>query len=73
MIPYPTLDDFLPVVNSKPMSAFQKKAIAAGFTPNQAAFLDLEMAKFPHEHEIEDVIGLEEALEDDGEEEDDQD
>jgi hypothetical protein len=55
------------------MSAFQKKAIAAGFTPNQAAFLDLELAKFPHEHEIEDIVGLEDALEteDDGDDSDD--
>ena len=51
------------------MTAFQKKAIAAGFTPSQAAFLDLELAKYPHEHEIEDVIGLEDALEGDEEDE----
>lgn len=50
------------------MSQFYKDAIAAGFTSSQAKFLDDRLAKYPHEHEIEDVIGLEDALEGDEEE-----
>ena len=49
------------------MSYFVKAAIAAGFSEQQADFMDKALAKFPHEHDMEDVRGLEEALE--GEEE----
>lgn len=58
------------VIPSTSMTAFEKKAITAGFTPNQAAFLDAELAKYPHEHEMEDIVGLEEALETDEEDDD---
>lgn len=58
------------------MSDFTRRAIQAGFSQEQAAFLDTMLAKFPHGHEIEEVEGLEERLEEieegeDGDEEDD--
>ena len=54
------------------MSQFYKEAIAAGFSPEQAKLLDQRLAKYPHEHEIEDIVGLEDALEGNEEEEDDE-
>jgi len=56
------------------MSAFTKQAVAAGFSQQQADFLDTMLAKFPHMHDMEDIEGLEEALEsEDDKEEDEQD
>ena len=55
------------------MSAFTKQAVIAGFTQAQADFLDSRLAKFPHTHEMEDIEGLEEALESEDDEDDDQD
>jgi hypothetical protein len=54
------------------MSAFTKQATAAGFSQQQADFMDSMLAKFPHTHEIEEIEGLEEALEseDDGDDDD---
>lgn len=54
------------------MSAFTKQAVIAGFTQAQADFLDSRLAKFPHIHEMEDIEGLEEALESEDEEEEDE-
>lgn len=48
------------------MSAFTKQAIVAGFSQQQADFLDTMLAKFPHEHDMADIEGLEEALEEAG-------
>ena len=55
------------------MSDFSKQAQKAGFTKEQADFLDTMLAKFPHMHDIDDIEGLEEALEGDGEEDEDDD
>jgi hypothetical protein len=53
------------------MSAFTKQAVAVGFSQDQADFLDKMLAKFPHEHDIGDVEGLHDRLEDlEGEEDD---
>ncbi len=53
------------------MSAFTKQAIAAGFSQQQADFMDSMLAKFPHIHDMEDIEGLEEALESDDDDSDD--
>ena len=45
------------------MSAFKRQAMAAGFSQEQADFMDSMLAKFPHTHDMEDIEGLEEALE----------
>jgi hypothetical protein len=52
-------------------SEFYTSAIAAGFTPAQAEWLEENVAEEGHSHEIEDVEGLEELLQDlpDGEDE----
>lgn len=42
---------------------FISLAMAAGFTRPQADFMDGWLAKHPHSHEIEDVEGLGESLE----------
>ena len=55
------------------MSAFTKQAVAAGFSQQQADFMDSMLAKFPHMHEIEDIEGLEEALESEDDDSDDDD
>jgi hypothetical protein len=57
------------------MSAFTKQAVAAGFSQQQADFMDSMLAKFPHSHEIDEIEGLEEALEggDEGDDDDDND
>lgn len=55
---------------------FLAQALAAGFSESQARFMDEFLAKHPHDHEIEDIDGLEEALEEAGlefEEEDEED
>ena len=44
------------------MSAFKDAAKAAGFTDQQIAFLSEFLAPTGHHHEIEEVDGLEEAL-----------
>lgn len=48
------------------MSAFYDDATEAGFTPDQARFLDECLAKHPHTHDVDDIVGLEEALDDAG-------
>lgn len=56
------------------MSAFTKQAIAAGFSQAQADFMDSMLAKFPHGHDMDEIEGLEEALEgEDGDDSDDDD
>lgn len=52
--------------------SFITDAIEAGFTAEQAAFLEERMAQYPHSHEIDEINGLEEVLaeEEDEEEED---
>ena len=42
---------------------FRRVALSVGFNVNQAKFLDEALAKHPHSHEIEDVEGLPETLE----------
>lgn len=42
---------------------FISLAMASGFTRSQADFMDNWLAKHPHQHEIEDVDGLPESLE----------
>lgn len=44
------------------MSAFTKQAVAAGFTQEQADFLDKQLAKFPHEHTAEDITDFDDAV-----------
>lgn len=44
------------------MSAFVKAAVAAGFSESQAEFMDEWLAGANHTHDIEDIEGLEEAL-----------
>jgi hypothetical protein len=46
--------------------SFLSDALAAGFSESQARFMDEFLAKHPHQHEIEDVDGLDEALEEAG-------
>ena len=46
--------------------SFIEDAISAGFTREQAEFLDECTARRPHTHSIDDIDGLEEALEDAG-------
>jgi hypothetical protein len=45
-------------------SEFVTDAIAAGFTRQQALWLEENVAEEGHSHEIEDVEGLEELLQD---------
>lgn len=45
------------------MNEFVKRALAAGFTPTQAQFMRSYLSKPGHTHQIDDVEGLEEALE----------
>lgn len=53
---------------------FIDSAITCGFTEDMAEFMWKYLAKFPHTHDIDDVVGLEEALEDieDAEEEEEE-
>jgi hypothetical protein len=52
------------------MSRFIDDAIEAGFSMEQAKFMDECIAKYPHTHDIDEIEGLEEALESvEGEEE----
>lgn len=44
------------------MSDFTRQAQKAGFTPQQADFLDTMLAKFPHSHEAGDIEGLDETI-----------
>lgn len=46
-----------------PNPDFINAAVEAGFSRAQARFMDDYLAKHPHNHEIEDVEGLEETLE----------
>jgi hypothetical protein len=60
--------------NNMPQSDFKRKALKAGFTEEQADFLDQNVAEFPHTHEISEIDGLEEELagsEDDSEDDSD--
>lgn len=52
--------------------SFILDAIEAGFTQSQAEFLDECLAKYPHSHDMTEIDGLEEALAEE-EEEDDED
>jgi hypothetical protein len=53
---------------------FIQDAIDAGFTREQAEFLETRLALYPHAHEIDEVHGLVEALEEleEGEEEEEE-
>ena len=52
-------------------SEFITEAMAAGFTRAQAEWMELNVAEEGHTHEIEDVEGLQEALDiEDADEED---
>ena len=52
-------------------SEFFTEAVNAGFTPAQAKWLEENVAEEGHTHEIEDVDGLQEALDiEDADEED---
>lgn len=55
------------------MSDFLEDAIEAGFSREQAEFLDERLAKYPHSHTVEEIDGLEDALEDIEEEEEEED
>jgi len=55
------------------MSVFTKQAVAAGFSQAQADFMETQLAKYPHGHEIDEIEGLEEALECDEDDSDDND
>jgi hypothetical protein len=48
---------------------FVEAAIEAGFTHEQADFLDQWLAKFPHSHDVSEIDGLEDAIEEGIEEE----
>lgn len=52
---------------------FLKDAIEAGFTEEQAEFMWRFLALEDHQHEIEDVVGLEDALQAEEEEEEEED
>ena len=51
---------------------FIKRALAAGFPPEQADFLNSHVAKYPHVHDMDEVTGLEEALDELSEPEDEE-
>ena len=46
------------------MSDFSRRAIQAGFSQEQAAFLDTMLAKFPHTHEADEITDLDEVIAD---------
>lgn len=46
-----------------PQSDFIKDALEAGFDIRKARFMDEYLAKHPHSHDIDDVEGLSETLE----------
>ena len=49
---------------------FIEEAVEAGFSKEQAEFMFMNMAQSEHTHEIEDIEGLEQALDlDEGEDE----
>lgn len=52
---------------------FMELGLEAGFSKEQLEFLEEHLAKYPHTHDIDDVVGLQEALEDISEEEEDDD
>ncbi len=54
-------------------SEFYKEALEAGFTEQQARWLDANVAEEGHIHVIDDVEGLEEALAGDPDETEDED
>jgi len=45
-------------------NTFIRAEMAAGFSQEQAEFMDEALAKHPHTHDIEDIGDLEERLED---------
>ena len=49
---------------------FEEAALEAGFTKDQIEFMDEWLAKYPHTHSMDEVDGLETALEEIGEGED---
>lgn len=62
------------------MSVFTKQAVSVGFTQEQAAFLDTQLAKFPHDHTASQIVDFDAAViealpeeEDDEDEEDEED
>ena len=44
------------------MSEFLRAALAAGFDEKQAKFLELWVALKGHEHEVQDIVGFDEAV-----------
>jgi hypothetical protein len=51
---------------------FEEAAREAGFTEAQIAFLDEWLAKYPHTHDMTEVEGLPEALDELGEDEEEE-
>jgi hypothetical protein len=56
------------------MTQFMKDAIEAGFTKEQAEFMEEFLAKFPHTHSMDEVDGLDKVLDElENEDEEDED